>query len=165
MKLELLSPNLVQIIDRCVKCENLGKLLYYNTQNPLTNIPVNPSVIAPFGSSERILPYPFDITFKDEERSQIHIYYPDITFINNANVEQASVWFDIVVHKKLWLYMQDNVKYVRPYEIASLITYLFDGTIPNTKSTVGELNFSGMGHVVVNEEFNALRLEAKMTTF
>lgn len=165
MKLELLSTNLVQIIDRCVMAEDLGKLLVHNGQNPLSQAPANPSDIAPFGKTERILPYPFDFRFKSDQRSQLHIYYPDVKFKNNSNVEQTVVWFDIIVHKKLWLYQQDNKKLVRPYDIASQITRIFDGSIPNTKSTVGELNFLAMGHVTVNEEFDGLRLEARMTTY
>lgn len=165
IKLDLLSPSLVKIIDNCLSNDKLTKLLYYNVQNPLSQPSVNPSLIAPSGDSERILPYPFDVRFKSEERSQLHIYYPDVNFKNNEHVEQAIVWFDIVVHKRLWLFMQDGKKLVRPYEIASLIATQFDGSIPSTKLTVGKLNMHGATHVVVNEEFNALRLEASMTTF
>jgi hypothetical protein len=166
VKLELLSTNIVQIIERCANSTNLAKLLYYNDSvNPMSNEVVPANVIAPFGSKERILPYPFDIRFKDEQRSQLHIYYPDLKFVNNAQVETGIVWFDIIVHKRLWLYSQDGKKLVRPYEIASEVTKLFDGTIPNTKSTVGNLDFLALGHVSVNEEFDAVRLEAKMTTF
>lgn len=165
MKLELLSTNLVQIIERCVNAQDLAKLIYYNGQNPFSQEAVNPSLIAPYGQSERVLPYPFNLNFKDDQRSQLHIYYPDVQFVNNSNVEQTVVWFDIIVHKNLWLFTQDGKKLVRPYEIASQIAKLFDGTIPNTNSTVGELNFIAMGHVTVNEEFDGLRLEARMTTY
>jgi hypothetical protein len=165
MKLDLLSPNLVKIIDNCLRSEDLGKLLLYSTQDPLSNPPVDPSIIAPFGEYERILPYPFDVNYKDEERSQLHIYYPSMEFVNNENVEETHVFFDIVVHKRLWLYMQDGEKLVRPYDIASQVVSLFDGTIPTNLDTVGKLNFLGMRHVVVNEEFDALRLQALMTTF
>jgi hypothetical protein len=131
----------------------------------LSNQKVPANVIAPLGVKERILPYPFDVKFKDEERSQLHIYYPDLQFVNNSNVEEVIVWFDIVAHKRLWLFSQNNKKLVRPYEIASQIPRLFDGTIPNTKSTVGNLHFKAMGHVAVNEQFDGVRLEAKMVNF
>jgi hypothetical protein len=164
-KLELLSANLVQTIESCVRNEDLVKLLYYNGMNPLSNTPVNPSLIAPFGEEERIFAYPFNVNFVGKEKSQLHIYYPDLKFKNNAYVEKVVVWFDIVVHKRLWLTAQDNKKIVRPYEIASLIARQFDGTIPNTKGTVGKLDFLAMGHVAVNEEFDAIRLEAIMTNY
>lgn len=164
--LQLLSPNLVQIIEKCANNPILGKLLLHNDNiNPLSKSEVYPSDIAPFGKSERILPYPFDITFKDEERTQLHIYYPEMAFVASGNIEKATVWFDIVVHNRLWLYSQNGKKLVRPYDIASQITKIFDGTIPDTKSTVGKLDFSVMAHVPVNEEFNAIRLQALMTTF
>ena len=164
-RFELLSPNLVKIIEGLVRNEELGQLLFYNTDNPLSQPPVNPSRIAPFGDNEKVAPFPFNTKFTGEQISQIHVYYPDVTLKNNEHVEESIVWFDIVVHKKLWLYTQDNNKLVRPYEIASRIDSQFDGTISNTKTTVGELNFMNVGHVVVNDEFNALRLQAKMTTY
>lgn len=164
-KLELLSNNLVQIIERCANSEELAKLLYYNDSvNPLSKDIVQADTIAPLGKKERILPYPFDVKFKSEQRSQLHIYYPELNFVGD-NIEEVFVWFDIVVHKRLWLYSQDNKKLVRPYQLASQIARLFDGAIPNTKSTVGKLHFKALGHVAVNEEFDGIRLEALMTNF
>lgn len=165
MKLELLSTNLVKIIDKCVNSQPLGQLLLYNGSNPLSQLPVSPSDIAPYGKDERVIPYPFDIKYKADERSQLHIYYPEVAFKNNSNVEQTMVWFDVIVHKRQWLYMQDGEKKVRPYDIATQIIKLFDGTIPDKGSTVGQLNFLAMSHVAVNDEFDGVRIEARMTTY
>lgn len=165
MKLELLSTNLVKIIEGCVRNDSVAKLLYYNINDPLSQPSINPSTIAPFGASERVIPYPFDINYKEEQRSQLHIYYPDLQFVNGANVEEVVVFFDIVVHRKLWLFTQNGQKLIRPYEIASNIASQFDGSLPNTKTTIGKLDFLGMNHMPVNEEFDCIRIQATMTTF
>lgn len=162
LRFSLLSPNLVQIIGECLQNQDLAKLLYYGGQDPLTQLDFDTSIIAPFSEDERLFPYPFDIGYKEEERSQLHIYYPDLQLKNNSHVEHTVVWFDIIVHKKLWLFKQGTDKLVRPYEIASKLANHFDG---RSIGTVGQLNFMGMAHVTVNEEFNGLRLEAVMTTY
>lgn len=165
VKFELLSPNLVTIIDECLQNEELVRLLFFNEHNPYT-LPFpngfQPSVIAPYESHEKIFPYPFNVKYRADQRSQLHIYYPTLHLINNSNVEQTIVWFDIVVHKKLWLFKQDQNKLVRPYEIASKIASHFSD---RSIDTVGRLDFLAMAHVTINEEFDGLRLEAKMTTF
>lgn len=154
--LKYASRNLVLLIDECLKNQNLSKLIVYNDNNPLNKPQVDISTIAPHGSNERYFAYPFDINFKDEKRTQIHIYYPNIKFKNNQNVADNNIYFDIVVHKKIWLYAQSNEKLVRPYQIASLIMDTFD----KSTDTLGVVNFHHVAHVVVNEEFDAIRLVA-----
>lgn len=151
MKLENMSYNLVNVIDKVLRNIKLAKYLYNNTNDPLLTM-VNPTDIAPFGSKERILPYPFDTEFKGEQRSQLHVYFPELEFKNNEHVEDTIIWFDIVVHKKLWLFMENGKKLIRPYEIAKEIVNELEGTC----------DFIGGSHLTVNEEFDSFRLEARI---
>jgi len=165
VKLELLSKNLVLIIDKLIKDEKVSKLIYYNTNDIFSRPDISPSIIAPLGETERVLPYPFDTSFTNDERTQIHVYFPDLDFVNAENAESTVVFFDIVTHRNLWLFSEFGEKLIRPYEIASSISRLFDGSLPNTKSTVGKLNFLSLKQVHVNEEFSCVRLVATMTTY
>lgn len=165
MNFELLSKNLVSMIGTCLRDEELAKLLYYNTNNPLSKPPVDVQLIAPSGKEERIIPYPFDVKFVGDERSQLHVYYPSVELSNNSVVEHALVFFDIVVHKRLWLYAEGSEMLVRPYKIASRISRLFDGSVPTTRDRVGKLQFSNISQVVINEEYHALRLEALLINY
>jgi hypothetical protein len=159
MKLDELSSDLIEVIGICLESQNLAKLLFYTSSKPLQEAPITTSEIAPFGRRERILPYPFDLNYKADQRSQLHIYFPSLEFKNNTIVEDTLIWFDIVVHKKLWLILDDtrvrNEKKIRPYEIAKEIANL----------TNDYCHLLTLNHLAVNEEYDALRLEARIRNF
>lgn len=153
MKLLTLSDDLVNLMGKLLANQSLGKLVYYTVPNPLNQANLILSDLAPFGKYERILPHPFDIDYTADIRSQIHIYFPRLEFINNQIVENVLVFFDIVVHKSIWTIRDDtNKKKIRAYEIARHI-------ISDLKSVC---EFTEMTHLSVNEEFQALRLEAEI---
>jgi hypothetical protein len=111
---------------------------------------------------ERIFPYPFDINFKNDVRSQLHIYYPNLSFENNGNAGKSVILFDIVVNLDIWLVKDRAKKIIRPYEIMKLILETFkDKNIEG----LGELHFIKADHVVVNERFQGIRLVATTTDF
>lgn len=161
MELNRLSSNLISIIDELLRNQELVNLVANIGNNPLqTN--VNPNSIAPRAKNERVIPYPFDVEFKSDVRSQVHIYYPFVTMDNNANVGKVGLVFDIVVHKDIWLYSENGKKLVRPYEIISQIFKTFNKRdIPN----LGKIHFLDMVHIVVNENFEGIRLTARFTEF
>lgn len=157
-----LSKNIITIIDEILKNQRLVNYLAIDGDNPSTSSPVPPKTIAPKGASERIFPHPFDITFKDGVRSQLHIYYPEVDFENNGHAGVILILFDIVVHKDIWLLMDKGEKVIRPYQIGSLILESFkDKNIHG----LGEIHFVKAKHAVVNEQFEGFRLIASMTEF
>jgi|HigsolmetaGSP11D_1036233.scaffolds.fasta_scaffold07301_5 hypothetical protein len=162
MNLDRLSKNIISIIEEVLKNQRLVNYLAINGNDPSISPPVSPMLIAPKGDNERIFPYPFDTSFKDDVRSQLHIYYPHMTFKNNGKVGHPFINFDIVVHKDIWLLTDKGEKIIRPYEILSMILDTFSGKIiPN----LGQVHFLDGVHVVVNEQFEGVRLTAKTTEF
>lgn len=168
-KLSLLSKNLVQVIDALGSSEPIAKTTYFTTNDPLSkNKDKDGSLfdsksLTVRGDNQRIFPYPFNVDFKDEKNVYIHVYYPDIEFKNNEHVEQAILFFDIVCHRDHWLYIEDEERLIRPYEIASYISRVFDGTID--QGTIGKMNFQEVTHVTVNEQYDAVRLITVVTSF
>lgn len=154
MKLQTLSDDLVSMMGGLLDNQDLGKMLYYSVSNPLNQANINLIDLAPFGKYERILPHPFDIEYNADIRSQLHIYYPRLAFVNNEIVENALVFFDIVVHKSLWTIRDvENKKKIRPIEIARLVI--------NELKHVCE--FIEMTHLDVNTDYQCIRLEAEIT--
>lgn len=161
MNFERLSSNLIAIIGEVLKNKNLVNLIGWNGDNPYSQA-IIPSSIAPKGQNERVLPYPFDITYKEDVRTQLHIYYPSLTFLNNGQASQVFMMFDIVVHKSIWLVTDNGTRLIRPYQIAKHIVDIFK----DKKITgVGEIHFLEGAHTVVNEQFEGFRLVAKFTEF
>ena len=153
MKLQSLSKDLIGLIGNLLDNQRLAKMLFYTDAKPISQPSINPVILAPFSKSERILPYPFDIEFTEEIRSQLHIYFPRLEFINNEIVENILVYFDIVVHKSIWTILsENNEKIIRPYEIAKEVIYELKDIC----------SFNEMSHLAVNEEFQALRIEAQI---
>lgn len=161
MNFERLSSNIITIIGEVLRNQALCNYIGWNGDNP-SDQNIAPSTIAPRGSSERLFPYPFDVTFKEDVRTQLHIYYPNLTFENNGHAGRAVILFDIVVHKDIWLVMDKDKKIIRPYEIAKLILDTFkDKNIEG----LGELHFVSADHTVVNESFEGFRIVATTTEF
>ncbi|TVX86075.1 hypothetical protein [Paenibacillus agilis] len=161
MNFERLSSNIIAIIGEVLRNQQLINHLGWNGDNPSTQM-INPALLAPRGTSERIFPYPFDTTFKDDVRTQLHIYYPQLKFENNGNAGRAAILFDIVVHKDIWLLTDKGEKIIRPYQIATLI---LDAFKDKNVEGLGEIHFISAEHTVVNEQFEGFRLVATTTEF
>lgn len=153
MKLQTLSDDLVGMMGGLLDNQALGKLLFYTVSNPLNQPNLNLVDLAPFGAFERILPHPFDIEYNADIRSQLHIYFPRLAFVNNEIVENALVFFDIVCHKSIWTFRDDNNrKKIRPIEVARHIIYEMKDVC----------SFIEMTHLDVNTDYQCLRLEAEL---
>lgn len=152
MKLDELSSDLVKLIEQCLESQTLAKLLYYAVPNPYQQPTLVTRELAPYGSKERILPYPFDVNYKADQRSQLHMYFPSVAFKNNMVVEDTLVWIDIVVHKKLWLISNNGKKLIRPYVIAQEVV----------NALIDPCFFFELNHLSVNEEYDCLRIEGRI---
>lgn len=161
MNFNRLSSNIITIIGEVLKNQDLVNCIGWSGDDP-SNQAINPSDIAPRGKGERIFPYPFDVSFKDDIRTQLHVYYPNLSFENNGHAGRAVILFDIVVHKDIWLMMDRGEKVIRPYEIARLI---LDAFKDKNVEGLGEIHFVSADHTVVNEQFEGFRLVATSTEF
>lgn len=161
MDFRRLSVNLIAIIEETLKNQELVNLIGFDGNNPSNNN-VNPKEIAPKAKNERILPYPFDVDYKEDVRTQLHIYYPRISFESNGNASKVVVLFDIVVHKDIWLLMDNGEKVIRPYQISKALIDTFN---KKRVKGVGELHFLDANHTPINEEFEGFRLVAQFTEF
>lgn len=162
MNYERLSSNIICIIDEVLKNQILVNYLATIGNDPSTSSPIPKATIAPMGANERVFPYPFDISYKEDIRSQLHIYYPKMTFENNGNAGMAYICFDIVVHKNIWLLKDKGKKIIRPYQIATLILESLKG---KQIEGVGKIHFLEADHTVINEKFEGIRLVATVTEF
>lgn len=157
LKLELLSPNLVLIIDEILNNQNICKYLYYNTKNPLGES----NLTLPANSLKLTKVYPCRInTAITDECTQLRIYYPGAKLNAVGATEDIWVSFDILCHINLWLINDGTNSLIRPYEIMKELTNLFDQSL----STVGKLVFKEFNQIFVNDKFDCIRLMAKMMT-
>ncbi|MDH6674432.1 hypothetical protein M2277_005124 [Paenibacillus sp. LBL] len=159
VKLELLSPNLVQVLNQLIADKEIAKYLFYNQKNPLSQ----PDIALPATNLmfKNIFPYPFDLTAAVADSTQIRVYYPNGELHNREIIQDSKIVFDIVVAKSLWL-VNDGAALLRPYEIMRNIVGLFSD---KSVGTVGRINFSRFFHLTVNDKFDAIRLEGNIITF
>lgn len=157
VKFELLSPNLLVILNQIIQNQNIAKYLYYDVTNPLEQPDIADTSVLNFN---KVFPYPFDPELTTEDCSQIRVFYWDGAI--KRVIEETKVMFDIIVAKKLWLINDNNTPAIRPYQIMSeLVTTLDDKSI----ESVGRLHFNNFRHVSVDQQFDAIRVLASMTTF
>lgn len=158
VKLELLSPNLVIILNEIIKDNEIAKYLYYNQSNPLSQVDIPlPAKNLMF---KNVYPYPFDNSAAATDTSQVRAYYPNGLFENREIIHDTRIVFDIIVAKSLWL-VNDGSPLIRPYEIMKNIVNLFSD---KSVGTLGKINFHRFVHLTVNEKFDAIRVEATMLT-
>lgn len=157
VKLELLSKNLVLMLETLLTNDNIGKYLYYDLKNPLSQPSVSNVQSLLFS---KIFPYPFDPSVTTNACSQIRVYYTDGD-INDVVVERISITFDVVVAKSLWL-TNDGSPTIRPYEIIKEIVNTFDN---KSIDTVGKLEFDSFRHVMLNDTFDIVQLTAEMVSY
>lgn len=157
MKLELLSDNLVLILNEICKYQNICKLIYYDKDNPLSQA----DLVLPYNSliKTRLLPYMTNPEVLTRDITQVCIYYPSCDFVNGDVIEMNKVHFDVICGKTLWLINDGEVKF-RPYEIMKEIKYIFNDSI----STIGKIHFQGFRHIPVNEKFDCVRLIGDVMT-
>jgi hypothetical protein len=158
VKLELLSQNIVLIMNQLIGNKEIVKYLYYNVNNPLTQADI--SLPAKSLMFKNVFPYPFDKNATITDCSQIRAYYPIGYLKNNEIINDTNVVFDIIVAKSLWL-VNDGESKIRPYELLRHTISTFSG---KSIGTLGQLHFSRFMHLTVNDKFDAIRLEATMTT-
>jgi hypothetical protein len=168
MNINSISSDVVEILGKLMYNNNIVKLIGNDIVRPFEQDAKPISKIAPTGIDERFLPLPFPIEYREGIRSQIHVYVPSMTFVSNDIVQNIVVWFDIVVHKDLWLIerrLENNrfKKLIRPYEVAREIANEMK------RFEIGErdltIDLVAFDHLGVNDNYQAIRLEGNLTTW
>ncbi len=163
--LKTISSDLVIFIGKLLQDDDLIFLVGNDDIRPYELPKKSVGSLAPLGSDQRFFPYPFNVQYNEGRRSQIHLYFPRMTFTENDIVEDIIIWFDIVIHKELWLIEKraDNgtfQKLIRPYEIAQNISEIAK------RFDVGEIDLKvdlvSFDHLAVNENYQAVRLEGRL---
>lgn len=152
VNIEIMSDNIVLLINEIIKSQEVVKYLSYNNTNPLSQ----PDVKLPAKNLvlNRIHPYPFDPLATEDEVVEIRVYYPRSNFELSGAVAQTVLYIDIVCAKSLWL-VNDGKSAIRPYMIASELQKLFSG---RSIGTLGTFKFAVMEQLSVNDKFEAIRL-------
>lgn len=159
VKLELLSDNIIIIIDEIMKNQNLCKLIHYDSKTPLEQ----PDLVSPHNSLmyERIYPFPFNPDIVKDDRVELRVYYPDGELINGQHIEINRIFFDIVVSKNKDVYSVwiDGKRKIRPYEIMKEIVSMF---FKKSYGTLGEIKFKKFRHIYISNKFDILNLDAEI---
>lgn len=158
--MESLSKNIVTIMQQLVKNDGLMKMLVHNEDNPFdTSLPkINTNkLIDPTNTCSKILPFPFDITAEVEDNSFIRVYYNDGGFDSSEVIADSRIHIDIIVAKSLWLINDGERSLIRPYEMMGRI---IDMVGKRSLNCTIKLEFTGWGHLAVNQKFDAIRLYA-----
>jgi hypothetical protein len=166
--LQTISSDLVTFLGKFLQDNDLIYLVGNDDIRPYELPKKSVGSLAPMGTDQRFFPYPFNIEYREGRRSQVHLYFPSMTFENNDIVEDIIIWFDIVVHKELWLIEKraDNglfQKLIRPYEIARKIAEIIK------RVDVGEIDLkvdlNAFDHLAVNENYQAIRIEGRLVNW
>lgn len=160
MKLKLMSPNLILLLQEILKNQNLCKLINYNVSNPY----IQPNINGNSLMLSKVYPFPFSTTVETTEGTQLRVYYQDANFKTNQTISDSTIYFDIICSKSqsIWL-INDGSPKIRPYEIMShLVDHFSEKEIPK----IGKLNFRRFIHVNVNDKFDCIRIfaDAKMVS-
>jgi hypothetical protein len=157
MKLELLSDNLIIILQEIMKQQNLCKLINYNESTPLAQT----DLVLPASSLLRtsLFPYSSDDETIVEDCVQLRVWVYTGNF-KGADISINDVFLDIVIAKSLFLITIDGEPKLRPYEIMKELINTFDGI---NISTLGRLNFKTWHQLSFNEsKFITFRIRAEM---
>lgn len=165
MNLATISSDLVNLLGKLLRDNEILHLVGNDVNRPFEMAMKNVSTLAPNGSDQRFFPYPFNVEYTEGLRSQVHLYFPSMLFENNDIVENIVVWFDIVVHKELWLIekrLADGTyaKLIRPYEIAQQIAETIKKVEQGTRDL--KIDLVAFDHLGVNANYQAIRLEGKL---
>lgn len=157
MKLELLSDNMVLILEYMMNNQNLCKLINYDEKNPIekTNLLLPASGLL----FTKLFPYPFNPEVIREDCTQINVWCPQGEFDDSGSISIADVVIDIVVAKSLFLINIDGRPKLRPYETMKEVIKTFKG---QSIGTLGKLKFQSFMHITANELFDVFRLRTNM---
>lgn len=154
MKMELMSKNIVGMMQELIKNQGLVRLIANDDSEPLVKNINNPSGLL----MNRIHPVPFDIDATTLDGTFIRIYYNQGDIGGSETITESQVHIDIICSRNLWL-IKDDMKRstIRPYEIMGRV---IDMLGKNSTNNTIRLEFNGYQHLYINSKFDCIRLYA-----
>ncbi len=158
MKFELMSNNVILIINQILQNQRLLKLINYGGKTPLSE----PDIGNPGGLvMQKIFPMPFFEDVPKVESIQLRVFFHSGE-IQHGKILGSNIVFQIITPNAWWdIYKEDNELAIRPYLIKAEIVNQFEG---QSISTVGRLRFRNFQYGYVNEHVTAYELIAEMMT-
>lgn len=163
-KLSGLSKQIITILNEVKENETLLQLLINNETNPFSREVTEEQKKKAFDVSDpdcKLLPIAFspEATAKDEVFLRVYINSAELKD-NGVNLK-ATLCFDIICAKSLWLIKTETESLIRPWEIASHLISQFD---KYDMEGVGIIDFSGTSYLSVSNNYDALRIYAETLT-
>lgn len=156
-KFDEMNDNIKEITQTLLDCQNLCKLLYYNSLTPLSESNINDTSILLLNN---IYPIPIDPNIEDEPKSIITIVLDDSSLAkNNIGYKTSKIVFNILCHLDLWLL--DDTK-IRPYSVLSEIDTLFN---QQRIATIGKLEFERCRWIASNVKWHGYQVSYKVYDF
>jgi hypothetical protein len=147
-----LNNNLMVVLNKLITNQNLCKLLYYTSTDPLSeaNISDTRTLI-----KKNIIPKPFIQGVIETPCSFLTVYFDNFTFANRS-YSDGRIIFEAIVHESLW----DIKGGIRPYSILDEIELLFD----NQKVIgIGKTQIDSIRQLWVNDSYKGYRLVFKFS--
>ena len=150
---EWLDKNINDVFDKIYANQNLCKLLFYDSDNPLAEATIaNTKVLYTNKKKRKLFPYFFTPDLKDVQTTTLHVCFKDFKLSDNIFFKPAKVDFYIVCHEYLWeLNTGDGDIHLRPFAILHELDLTF-----NRQRTIGlgKNNFSSLAPIYYNNKFS-----------
>ena len=154
------SQNVVTAINELINDQELVKLIHYNDYNPYAKPDLQ--LPATFLINKKIFPYPFNPLIQTEASCQLRVFYASGYFANDETFSPSRLFFEIVVHKDLWLINNGTQSLIRPYEILNRLQVIFH---KRSIGTLGRLRFRPWSFGFGNEHFDLIHFEVESEAF
>jgi hypothetical protein len=151
-----LSLNLNSVLLKLIENKNLCKLLYYNTNDPLSEIDIIDNTSLLFN---KIYPYPFTPDINNNAESIINVFFDDFEIGKDNNYfKNASLTFIVICNTDLWRIQGD----LRPFAILNEIDMLFNQQLG---FGIGKTNFDRGTLLWLNEKYSGYKITYNICDF
>jgi hypothetical protein len=148
------NENLMDILDKLISNQNLCKLLYYDSSDPLKENDIADTKIL---LKKNIIPKPFMQIANTQSVSFLTVYFDNFRFRNN-DYQDGSIVCNVVCHETLW-----EIKGgLRPYSVISELENMFS----NQKVLgIGKTQLDSIKQVWINDNYKGYQVIFRFTDF
>lgn len=148
-----LNDNVTQVLLKLLESQNLCKLLYYNSIDPLSEPDIDPYSLL----MKKIFPIPKIPGVEEAESSYLTVVFDSFRLGDNKGVKDGKLLLTAFVHEKLWFINGQ----LRPISIMHEIDKLF-----NNQRIIGikKLQFESGRFVAPNEKYSGYQVTYKIVS-
>lgn len=154
-KFQELSGYINNTLLTLIGSQDLCKLLYYNSPNPLSEPDISDTYSLLFS---KIYPVPKLLYAADEAGSLLTVIFDEFQLGGNVGYKNGTIVFNIISHIDTWRIDGG----LRPYSIANEIDTIFNN---KRIAGIGKMVFDRMRFLWVNDKFSGYTLEYKIIDF